>query len=496
MNATWRNNPLIYEINTWPWLHTLSQAHGRMITLGAVPDADLDALAGWGFDAVWLMGVWERSPAGRIIAQEHPGLQAEYRRALADFTPEDVVGSPYAIHRYEVDSHLGGRDELAALRERLAARGLKLVLDFVPNHVAVDHPWLETHPECFIHGASEDLDAQPGHFFLGPVASHHQVFAHGRDPHFPPWTDTAQLHAFNPVLREKAVETLCDIAGQCDAVRCDMAMLVANRVFAQTWGERAGQPPELDFWPVVIPAVKRSYPGVVFIAEVYWDMEWELQQQGFDYTYDKRLYDRLKNETARAILAHLRADLDYHNHMLRFIENHDEERAVRALGPSRQLAAAALIATLPGGALLHEGQLQGASIRLPVQLGRRPAEKSDPVIEAFYRAVLDEVAHPIYHHGEWVLRETSSAWDLNATHNNLIAYTWRLDRERRLIVINYAPSSSQGRIALPEFGLEGRGWQLRDVMTGAHYERVGDDMAEFGLYVDLQPWQIHIFEIS
>jgi hypothetical protein len=496
LDTTWRNNPLIYEINTWPWLHALGQSYGRAITLGTVPDADLDALASWGFDAVWLMGVWERSPAGRAIAQEHPGLQAEYHRALPDFVPEDVAGSPYAIHRYEVDPHLGGRDELADLRGRLAARGLRLVLDFVPNHVAVDHPWLATHPECFIQGTSDDMDRQPDHFFLGPVAGHGQVFANGRDPYFPAWTDTAQLNAFSPVLREKAVETLLDIAAQCDGIRCDMAMLVTNQVFAQTWGERAGPPPAPDFWPVVIPAVKGRHPNTLFVAEVYWDMEWALQQQGFDYTYDKRLYDRLKNDPARAITIHLGADRGYQQHMLRFIENHDEARAEQALGPGRHLAAAALVATLPGGTLLHEGQLHGARIRLPVQLGRRGVEKSDPVIEAFYRTLLDEAAHPVYHDGEWALRETSPAWDLNATHNNLIAFTWRLEDERRLVVVNYAAASSQGRIALPEFGLAGRDWRLRDVMTGAQYERAGGDMVEFGLYVDLQPWQVHIFEIS
>jgi len=496
VDTTWRNNPLIYEINTWPWLHALSRVYGRAITLGSVPDADLDALASWGFDAVWLMGVWERSPAGRVIAQEHPDLQAEYRRALPDFAPEDVVGSPYAIHRYEVDPHLGGRDELAALRQRLAARGLRLVLDFVANHVAVDHPWLETHPECFIHGTREDMDSQPDHFFLGPAASHHQVFANGRDPYFPVWTDTAQLDAFHPAMRAQVVKTLRDIATQCDGIRCDMAMLVTNRVFAQTWGERAGHPPALEFWPVVIPAVKDHYPNTLFIAEVYWDMEWDLLQQGFDYAYDKRLCDRLKSEPVRAIVAHLGADRDYQDHMLRFIENHDEERAARAFGPERQLAAAALIATLPGGTLLHEGQLQGATIRLPVQLGRRAAEKSDPAVEAFYRTLLNEAAHPIYDHGAWTLCGTAPAWDLNATHNNLIAYTWQYKHERRLIVVNYAAASSQGRIILPESGLAGRTWNLRDVMTGAHYERAGDDMAEFGLYVDLQPWQVHIFEIS
>ncbi|MCC6800045.1 MAG: alpha-amylase, partial [Anaerolineae bacterium] len=148
----WRANPLLYEINTWTWLYGLSERYQRRVTLGSVPDETLDALASWGLDAIWLMGVWERSPLSRKIAAEHPDLQAEYRRALPDFHPGDISGSPYAIRRYEVDPYLGERDELAALRERLAARNLRLILDFVPNHTSHDAPWLETHPEYYLHG--------------------------------------------------------------------------------------------------------------------------------------------------------------------------------------------------------------------------------------------------------------------------------------------------------------------------------------------------------
>jgi hypothetical protein len=484
-----RKFPLLYEINTWTWLYDLSLHYDRNVTLGSVPDAELDRLAEWGLDAVWLMGVWERSPTGRTVALEHPGLQEEYHRALPDFVPGDVVGSPYAVHCYEADPRLGGRDELAAIRSRLAERGLALVLDFVPNHVAVDHPWLQTYPECFVQGTVNERDAQPDHFFS--VGS--RVFAHGRDPYFPPWTDTAQLNAFSPSYRARAVDTLVAIASQCDGVRCDMAMLVTNRVFQQTWGDRAARVPEVEFWDVVIPAVKGQFPDFLFMAEVYWDMEWDLQQQGFDYTYDKRLYDRLKNQPARSILGHLQADPTYQEHMIRFIENHDELRATVALGPGRDLAAAVLITTLPGATLLHDGQFVGHQVKLPVQLGRRPSEPDNLPVETFYRMLMGEVRHPIYHEGAWQLRDCVPAWDLNATHRNLIAYSWRQGDERRLMVINYAPSSSQGRVLLPGFDLAGQKWCLYDVMHLAEYERDGDQITRDGLYVDLPAWQTHIF---
>jgi len=487
--APWRPGPLIYEINTWTWLHGLSADRQEPVTLGTVPDETLDALAAWGFDAVWLMGVWERSPAGRQQALAQRGLLAEYRRALPDFAPQDVVGSPFAVRQYTVDARLGGPGELAALRARLAARGLKLILDYVPNHVARDHDWLLSAPDCLLQSTGRDLVEHPEIFFAGPEG---RIFAHGRDPHFSPWTDTAQINVFSPVVRNRAATTLLEIAGQCDGLRCDMAMLVTNRVFAQTWGERAGSIPEAEFWEVVIPAVKEQNPDFLFLAEVYWDLEWELLAQGFDYAYDKRLYDRLVEGSARAVGEHLRADPVYQRRMVRFTENHDERRAAEALGPGRDRAAAALIATLPGATLLHEGQLAGHRVRLPVQLGRRPAEPDDAATLAFYRALLAEVGHPVFHEGTWRLREATPAWDLNATHRNLIAFTWQAGEERRLVVVNYSAASAQGRVRLPNFGLEGRTWALRDALDGADYQRSGDEMAYDGLYVDLRPWAAHV----
>lgn len=491
--ALWRKNPVIYEINTWTWLEALSRKYNRFISLASVPDSVLDALAAWRIEAVWLMGVWERSIAGQRIAQEHPDLQAEYRRALPDFTPDDVVGSPYSIRAYTVDASLGGREELALLRQRLAARGIRLILDFVPNHVATDHNWLECNPEYVVQGSLADLNAQAGFYFLGPKG---RVFANGRDPYFPAWTDTAQLHAFSPAYRAKAAETLLDIAAQCDGVRCDMAMLVTNSVFGKTWGERVGEVPATEFWDEVIPAVKTYYPEFKFMAEVYWDMEWELQQQGFDYTYDKRLYDRLGHGDAHAIVGHLFADLRFQEGMIRFIENHDEQRVAAAFGPGRDLAAAVLIATLPGAALLHEGQMVGHQIKLPVQLRRRPVETDNEPVAHFYRMLLSEVTHSLYHDGDWRLRECTPAWDRNDTHRNLVAYTWRQGDERRLIVVNYSPTPSQSRITLPDFDLLGRSWRLYDVMHLYEYERAGEEIADDGLYVDLPPWQTHIFSFT
>jgi glycosidase len=323
---SWPWHPVIYELNSWEWLNDLSRKHRRALDFSTVPEEEWDAIAALGFDAVWFMGVWERSPAGIDISMRNEGLLKDFRRALPDFSREDNVGSPYCVRRYVVDGHLGGSKGLATARRQLSQRGLRLILDFVPNHVAPDHPWVAQHPEYFVQGSAGDATNDPASFI--EVAG--KVFACGRDPYFPAWPDVLQLNAFDQGLRQQVIETISEIAGQCDGIRCDMAMLLLNEIFERTWGNRAGSKPDKDYWRTVIPAIKSSHPAFKFIAEAYWDLEWELQQQGFDFCYDKKLYDRMEHGQAENVRQHLLADLPYQEGMVRFIENHDEPRAATA----------------------------------------------------------------------------------------------------------------------------------------------------------------------
>jgi glycosidase len=486
----WPRYPTIYEINTWVWLGELTTSRGNSVTLGSVPEAEWDALAAHGFDAVWLMGVWERSPAGIAIANRNNNLLGDFKRALPDYRQQDNVGSPYCVRRYVVDEHLGGTEGLAVARRELAKRNIRLILDFVPNHVAPDHPWVTEHPEYFIQGNTEDADRDPVSF----TRVGGRVFACGRDPYFPAWQDVLQLNAFQPGLRQAVSETVSSIAGQCDGIRCDMAMLLLNAIFERTWGGRVGQPPATEYWRDLIPAVKGKYPEFLFIAEAYWDLEWELQQQGFDFCYDKRLYDRLEHDNAESVRLHLCAELAYQAKLLRFIENHDEPRAAATFSSAKERAAALITATLPGARLFHEGQFEGRKIKLPVFLARRADELVDPMLQGFYKKLLEAIDAPIFREGQWGLCKCTG-WPDNPSYQNLVAWRWLNRDDRVLIVVNLSQNAVQAHIEVPWNDLRGKTWRLADPFSRETYDRSGDEMREPGLYVDLKPWDCYFFRL-
>jgi len=493
-------HPVVYEVNTRILLQELSAAQGKAVTLTTIPDAVLDEWAGLGFDAVWMMGVWNSGKLGEDIARNHPGLQEELRKVLPDLTAEDVGASPYSVKEYKVPRSMGGLAGLRKLRSRLASRGLGLILDFVPNHTALDCPWVTSHPEYYVGGTDADLAAEPGNYFKIKAGKKTVVLAHGRDPLFPGWTDTAQMNYRHPGLRAELIETLKGIAGECDGLRCDMAMLVLEKVFARTWVDRA-RPARVEetigeFWKEAIGAVKSAHPDFLFIAEAYWNLEWELQQLGFDHTYDKTLYDRLLKEGAWAAREHLRAESAFQARSLRFIENHDEQRAARAFSSEGwHLAAATVTATTPGMFLLHDGQLEGRRAKIPVQLLRRPVEPKAEGIFGFYNRLLQIIKEPVFRRGKWTLLNVRPAWHDNATWQNVMAFWWQLEGVgSRLVVVNYAPHSGQAYVEVPGSDLGGQVCDFKDLFSEAQYVRDKHGLMARGMYFDLVGYGFHIFQ--
>ena len=480
-------NPSLYQINTRVWLRKLSKQLGRAATLTDIPDKDLDILAGQHFDWIYLLGVWQTGKAGQTVSRSLPELRKGYEQALPDLKNEDICGSSFAITGYSVNSSLGGNEALLHLRARLKERGLRLMLDFIPNHTAPDHPWVRQYPEYYVQGTEADIAQAPYNYLR---AEKGRIFAYGRDPYFPGWTDTLQLNYGNPKLQQAMKGELVNVASLCDGVRCDMAMLVLPEVFQRTWGIDAA-----PFWPDAIAGVRNKYPEFSFMAEVYWDLEWTLQQQGFDYTYDKRLYDRLGCQQAGPVHDHFLAGLDYQRKSARFLENHDEQRAAHIFPPDVHRAAAVLAFLCPGLRFFHQGQLEGEQTFLPIQLCRGPVEAPDLPLEDFYKVLLETL--PSVHQGDWQLLECTPAWEGNSTWSNYIVFSWqRKGGVFLLVVVNYAPSQGQCYVRLPIDSLGGKNIRLCDRMHPTVYEHAGDDVMSQGLYLDEPAWSYHVFEVT
>jgi hypothetical protein len=484
--------PSLYQVNTRVWLTEISRALGRTATLDDVPDAELDRLAATGFDWVWLLSVWQTGSAGQRVSRANREWRREFAETLRDLREEDIAGSGFAITGYAVHAGLGGDAALARLRGRLRSRGLRLMLDFVPNHTALDHPWVEDHPEYYVPGSEADLARAPQNYTRVRRTRGDLLLAHGRDPYFPGWPDTLQLDYGNPALHEAMIGELLRIAGQCDGVRCDMAMLVLPDVFERTWGRQA--PP---FWPDATRRVRESHAGFRFMAEVYWDLEWTMLQQGFDYAYDKRLYDRLRDGHARPVREHLYAGLDYQSRLARFLENHDEPRAAATFAPGMHEAAAVLTYLSPGLRFVHQGQFEGRSKRISPHLVRAPLEPVADPLRRFYERLMTVLRLPAVREGDWHLLECAPAWHDNGTWDDFIAWSWQgRDGRRLLVAVNYAAHRSQCYVRLPFQDLGGRAFRLQDLMGDARYDRDGNDLASRGLYLDIAPWSYHVFEVT
>jgi hypothetical protein len=489
-----RLHPNLIEINAFTFMERMRSEHGAGTTLATVPVSVWEDLASRGFALVWLMGVWERSPGSRDCALSDPALCRAYDTALPGWAAGDVAGSPYAVYSYTLDPSLGTNDDLLSLRKTLNSLGMGLVLDFVSNHLSFDHPWTVAHPERFVQGGEGALEKDPSLFFRTAAGA---VLAHGKDPYFPAWTDTVQLNYFSPAAREAAMAELMRIAAFCDGVRCDMAMLLLTDVFKDNWGAhlQGMRAPETEFWADAIGEVKKTNPSFIFMAEAYWDLEYKLQLLGFDYTYDKKLYDLMLHATARDVKAHLSGDEQFQKKCVRFIENHDEERVPAVFGRDRGLAAAVVASTIPGLHLFHEGQIDGLSARLPIQLVRKPDAQGDPEIQDFYRRLLEFASGPPLGTGTWRCLDVGHAWDDNYSAEHLLAWSWHERGLLKIVCVNFSGLTCQGRLRIFPDTIQAGPMTFRDLATDEIYVRTTEEIMSGGLFVELPPWKVHLLEL-
>lgn len=482
-----RTNPHILEINTRAWLKRLERKHGHAFILSEIPDEHWQQLKSIGFDAVWLMGVWKQSPKAGEIARANEEIRNAVAKVIPDFKTEDIVASPYAVYEYEVDPSLGGTESLKILRKKLNALGLELFLDFVGNHTAIDSPTVESDPDLYINTGALEPWAHRDWFFKNNNGIH---IAYGRDPYFAPWTDSAQLNYFNPKTKEFMLKNLLHVADLCDGVRCDMAMLSLNKVHRDTWWEFiGGSLPKEEFWTSALEAVREKHSDFTFIAEVYWGLEWEIQQLGFDYTYDKVLYDRLRFSNPENIKAHLGAEHLYQMRSIRFTANHDEEESLKAFGREKSLAASTIIATLPGARMIHLFQLMGRPQRVPIQYVNDYFDV-DEELSQYYGKLLKIASQPAFHGGQWTITDVGPvAGDANSCRN-VLSWTWKQMNTAKTVIINYNSEPTQchwqPRVAA------GENSKLVEEFSQQEME-LTDELRKKGIDLALKPYESLIF---
>ena len=487
-----RNHPHLYQINTWAWLEELSAKLARPIALAGVPDSEWDALAAQGFNIIWLMGVWRRSPESRRILMADPAVCSGCDLALPGWKPEDAIGSPYAVAAYTVDRRIGTWASLDATREKLHARGMALFLDFVGNHTALDHPWTRENPEFYVQGTAEDFQNDPAAYYRVTTETGDRFIARGRDPYYPPWKDVAQLNHFHPGCRTAQLDVIRSIASHCDGIRCDMAMLLLNDIFHNIWSRQIGNlpAPAKEFWL----EAHNAAPHLTLLAEAYWGTEQRLLELGFSFVYDKELYDCVRDGRAWDARARLGAGPDYQAHLARFLENHDEPRRAVVFPDYRLRAAGTIMGTLPGMRFYHQGELEGRRIHLPITLRMAAPEPPDPFASDFFQKILRITKEDAFHSGAWSLLDVVNEGD--DTSGNLIVYEWRSKNAWKVIAVNLAGFTAQGRVKLGNRASPGQQYKFNDVLNEVVYPRSGQELRDPGLFVRLDAGQAHLFDVT
>jgi hypothetical protein len=484
--------PQLYEINTWAWLERMSTDLRRRIQLEDVPDSTWDSIAERGFNIVWLMGVWRRSPESRRITLEDPTNFPRFDRALPGWTPNDVIASPYAVAAYVPDARIGTWDSIDRVRNKLHARGIGLFLDFVGNHTALDHPWVREHSEYYVQAPQQEFESNPSFYYPVQTPQGTRLIALAKDPYYPPWKDVAQLNHFHPGARAAQLNEIRTIAGHCDGVRCDMAMLLLNNIFANGWRHLLGDVPQpkTEFWS----EVKSAVPNLTLLAEAYWGTEERLFELGFDFAYDKSLYDAVRDANPQQVRDRLNSLPQFQNNFARFLENHDEARRAVVFPNDRLVADGTLMGTLPGMRFYHQGELEGRTIHLPITLRMATEEPIDPFSTKFFRKILEITRQEVFHEGKWNLLEAAPEGDNSS--GNLIVYEWKSEKAWKVIVVNLSGNASQGRLRWPENIFPAAHYTFYDELNEVTYARDGQELRNLGLFVRRDPFQAHLFDVA
>lgn len=474
----------LLEITTRPYLYKLAQKLGKSkITIRDIPDSEFDSWKDKGFDWVWFMGVWQVGTLGVEHDKTDSGCISGYNYNCPGWTTDDVIGSPYAIVSYDVNVEIGTEADLIWVRQQLKSRGMKLMLDFVPNHSAIDSPLVAEKPEYYIRKPSGVTNSE---------RFSDAGFAYGCALWNAPWTDTYQYNYFNTEFRAHQINVLKKIASLADGARCDMSHVVLRDDFYNYWKDELEaygySKIDKEFWEEATQAVKAEYPDFKFLAESYCDNEAKLVSLGFDYAYDKIPYDKLTYKDPAGFIQQIwNRDAEYKSHMCFFTENHDEKRAVSNFFGNYNAAnaAAAALLTLPGMRFFNQDQWLGPTYKIDVHLRRAPDEEPNQVCVQFYDKLFTILKMNCMRNGVFT--------QLNCNGASISAWKYVLGDERVLVTVNFGDSTMGGSIVLDD-APDGDNIEVKELIADVTYYRKGSELRSSGLYVILDQYQVQIFK--
>jgi glycosidase len=487
-DSAWMPRVVLLAKSTYVWLDQLSRAHGRSISkLDAIPDEELDTLARWGVTGLWLIGLWERSAASERVKRMRGNTEA--------------VASAYSLDDYRIAGDLGGEPAYAILRDRAAARGIRLASDMVPNHMGIDSRWVMEHPEWFL---SLPEPPYPAYTFNGADLSHDErvgivledhywddsdaavVFKrfdrwsgeeryvyHGNDGTSFPWNDTAQLNFLDPAVREQVIRTILDVARRFPIIRFDAAMVLAKKHIERLWwpepGAGAGIPSRAEhampkrefdarmpaeFWREVVDRVAAEVPGTLLLAEAFWLLEgYFVRTLGMHRVYNSAFMHMLRDEDGAGYRKVIRETIEFDPEILKryvnFMSNPDEKTAVEQFGKGdKYFGVATVLATLPGLPMLGHGQVQGFGEKYGMEFRRATLEeRPDPDLVARHEREI----FPLLHRRAWFAEAHDFllydfVTDSGAVDEHVLVYSNGAGPERSLVVFHDRFASTSGSI--------------------------------------------------
>ncbi len=548
----WMPNVLMIAKNAYVWLDQLSKKYQRNIVhLDQIPSDELIQLANWGFNALWLIGLWERSPASKTVKQWCGNPEAE--------------ASAYSLYDYVIANDLGGENSYQKLKEKASEYGIRLASDMVPNHTGIDSKWIREHPDWFIsvdyppfpayQYSGDNLSGDPNfgiyledHYFSrtdAAVTFKHVDFRsgntryiyHGNDGTSMPWNDTAQLNYLIPEVREAVIQTILHVAKKFSIIRFDAAMTLTRKHIQRLWFPAPGTGGDIpsragmgltredfmkampqEFWREVVDRINKEIPDTLLLAEAFWLLEgFFVRSLGMHRVYNSAFMNMLRDEDNAKYRSVMKNTLEYDPQILKrfvnFMSNPDEETAAKGFGKGEKyFGICLLLVTLPGLPMFGHGVIEGYEEKYGMEYRRAYMnEQVDEGLVKHHERVIFPLMKKRYLYSDV---QNFLLYDLFTSEGyvdeNVFCYSNGVNEERSLIIYNNFFGQTSGWIKTSVAFLDKEKGKLlqrtlmaglnlkdpentflifRDQFSGLEYIRRSSNILNEGLHVILDAYQ-------